>query len=879
MPRDTEIDSVVRGVAAAPAVQPSPVETPQFGDRYEIEKEIGRGGMGRVFLARDRRLGRKVAIKVLATGTHSESALLRLEQEARAAALLEHPNIVVIHDIGNAGGTPYIVSELLHGCTLRERLSKPISTTEAISLAAQIASGLSAAHDHGIIHRDLKPENLFVTDEGRLKILDFGVAKLILAPEDTVEGSPPPKTETGAVIGTVGYMSPEQVRGEAVDGRSDLFSLGAILYELLSGHQPFARGNRLETNYAIVHAEPEALPSHAPPALDAIVRRCLRKNRDERFQSAQELAEALAQVPVGSGLKARTLIGELKRRRVFRALVGYGIAAFAVLQIIEPVMHGLHWPDDLFSYVVVALAVGFPIVVSLAWIFDVKAGRIERMAAAPAGPRGARLGMMLVGIGLLAAAPGVIWFFVVRGAAKPALGAAATTASIAVLPFADMSAGKDQEYFSDGIAEEILNALAKVEGLSITGRTSSFAFKGKSEDLRSIGQQLGVSAVLEGSVRKSGNRVRVTAQVVKTADGFHLWSETYDRDLSDIFAVQSEIARAVGQALKVKLLPAKREKRPESMDAYSQVLLAKSMWKSEVDQAAIIPVFERAIALDPRYAPAWSGLAGVLVFYKSPAESAETSSARIRRALVAAEKAMTLDPELAEAYAVRGLIRTWYFWDWAGAKTDLERSLSLAPGNAVFARWYGQLLGILGRSADALRLQIRATELDPLWSPNWSWLGGTYVYQEEYALARNAFQRGMDLVGSKQTKGALALSFAYSYLLEGQLDRASEWLARLIDDNARLAMTAAIEHSRGHPQEAKAALDAFIARAGSTLPFWIAQEYAWFGDPDRAFEWLDKAYTAHDFLLTEIKLQPSLKSLRGDPRYTALLKKMNLPLD
>jgi TolB-like protein len=284
-------------------------------------------------------------------------------------------------------------------------------------------------------------------------------------------------------------------------------------------------------------------------------------------------------------------------------------------------MHGLHWPDEVLSYVVVALAVGFPIVVSVAWIFDVSAGHIERTASAPEGLRGLRLALVLVGIGVLAAAPGIVWYFTVRGIGKPIATSATTTQttpSIAVLPFADMSPGKDQEYFSDGVAEEILNALAQVEGLQVTGRTSSFSFKGKNEDLRSIGQKLGVGAVLEGSVRKEGNRVRVTAQLVKVADGFHLWSQTYDRELTGIFAVQDEIAHDVAGALRVKLLggvTSSRGRRTENLEAYRLYLLGKEHHQAnnEVSGRLARTELEGAIALDPSYGAPWATLA--IVYY------------------------------------------------------------------------------------------------------------------------------------------------------------------------------------------------------------------------------------------------------------------------
>jgi TolB-like protein len=385
-------------------------------------------------------------------------------------------------------------------------------------------------------------------------------------------------------------------------------------------------------------------------------------------------------------LDAGTLISELKRRRVFRVLVGYGLVAFAVLQIIEPVMHALHLADVTLTYAVLALAVGFPIVVVLAWAFDVNEGRIERTAPTSGPLTGTRLKLVLIGIGIVAATPGVIWYFVWPGHRTSRVETPSTSVqpSIAVLPFADMSPGKDQEYFSDGIAEEILNALAQVEGLQVTGRTSSFSFKGKNEDLREIGQKLGVSAVLEGSVRKAGNRVRITAQVVKVANGFHVWSQAYDRDLTDIFAVQDEIAKAVVDALKVKLLSgaARSPKVHAARDpeAYRLYLLGRSLFLLGTEESTrrSTASLQRAVAIEPSYAPAWALLAAAHSDTTLNAPRVEFEQ-RAQQALEEAERAITLEPDNEEGYAARGYIRAWFFWDWAGAQNDLARAVALGP--------------------------------------------------------------------------------------------------------------------------------------------------------------------------------------------------------
>jgi len=580
------------------------------------------------------------------------------------------------------------------------------------------------------------------------------------------------------------------------------------------------------------------------------------------------------------------LLAELKRRRIFRALVGYGIAGFAVLQIIEPVMHGLHWPDATLSYVVVALAIGFPIVVSLAWIFDVSAGRIERTPPAPTtgGLKGTRLALVLVAIGLLAATPGTIWYFAVRGVGKPVGPSAAKDQpmpSIAVLPFADMSPGRDHEYLSDGLAEEILNALAQVEGLHVAGRTSSFSFKGRNEDLRAIGQSLGVGAVLEGSVRKSGNRVRITAQVVNVADGFHVWSQTYDRDLTDIFAVQDDIARSVVTATKLKLLsrqatvPAAR--RTANPEVYTQFLLARQFFNRGVveDYRRSVEAYERAIALDPSYAPARAGLGEALTWMVN----AELTTPQMRiegqqRALGEAEKAVALAPDLAEANRVRGAIRMSVLWDWAGARTDFERALELAPGDVRAQLWTGHLLAVLGRLPEAIAATRKALDSDPLEALGWDYLGRYLAAAGELEQSRKAFQQALQIAPESMW---VRRELGFTYLLGGEpavalasFEKQAGWI--------HLLGLALAQHDLGRPEEAREALDALVGLEDPPT-YQVAQVFAWWGDRDRAFKWLERCRGARDVGLRYAKYDPLLRALRGDARFAAFLKKMNLPPD
>ena len=589
----------------------------------------------------------------------------------------------------------------------------------------------------------------------------------------------------------------------------------------------------------------------------------------------------------GSSPKPAVLNGwfaELKRRRVFRALVGYGIAAFAVLQVIEPIMHGAHWPEIVLSYVVAALAAGFPIVITLAWAFDVKAGRIERTAPAPAstGLRGVRLALLLVGIGLLAAAPGLVYYFFLRSARPAAAPESGAGPSIAVLPLVNLSSDKEQEYFSDGLTEELLNLLAKVPGLRVAARTSTFAFKGKNEDVGVIAQKLHVAAILEGSVRKAGDQIRITTQLINVADGYHLWSESYDRKLTDVFAVQDEIAQAVVAALKLKLLqaPTSKNSHTANPEAYNQYLLGRQFFYfgNEDSYRRSVQAYERALALDPGYAPAWAGLATTTYWLANiSAESATAMAESYERALAAAEKAVALGPDIAEGYRTRGTLRTLTKWDWVGARADLERALALSPENADTLTTYALLLlAPFGRLPEAVATFRKATELDPLNPRAWTWLGGALLQSGQLGPAREALNRSLEISPHQSTINRYYLVMAF--LLDGQ-PAAALASSQRSTISFRLAGDALAQHDLGHPGESQQALDKLIVRFGHIAAYQVAQVYAWRGENDRGFEWLQRAYAQRDSALRNLKVDPFLRKLRDDPRYTALLKKMNLPAD
>ncbi len=760
--------------------------------RFELIREVGRGGFGVVYEARDRELGRAVAFKAVRPGKALDVREDQLLREADAAARLSHPNIVTLFDVGRGEHGPYLVLEFLRGQTLAQRLDQgALPVLEAVRVAVEVAKGLAHAHGAGVVHRDLKPGNVFLCDDGQVKVLDLGMAHAF--GRRRVDG------------GTPEYMAPEQQRGAPEDERTDVFALGVILYRMLAKEPPFPeKGGRL--------ARPaRALEVPGAPALGDLISRMLEQDPVKRPRNAGEVLAAL-----------KAFLQELERTPS---------AAMAV-----PVVKRRRPTSRVVALVAVGVLAGFAFA---GWVAH-------------------RMGVELIPrVTLVRVAP-----------------------SIAVLPFADLSPQRDQEYFSDGLAEEILNVLASVEGLRVPCRTSSFYFKGKNVRLADIGRELKVETVLEGSVRKAGNRVRVSAQIVNVNDGYRLWAQTYDRELTDILAIQEEVARAVAQALDVKLRgegpPSIRGRATGNPEVYTQYLLGRQQYHRLTRDGFRLAVeaYQRALALDPGYAPAWAGLGMPLYYLADEAGTSSEVTAQRRRALAAAEKAVALSPELAEALSTRGTLRWVIDHDWAGARADLQRAIAANGNDADSRRRYGILLQEMGRLPDAIAEVRRAVDLDPF-GQSWGTLGTLYQAAGDLAAAEVAFRRHLEV-----TPGSLPglVSLGRNLVLQSKPEEALATFERCPVEEYKLWGKAVAEHALGRAAASRATLEALISKYAHTSALGIAEVYAWRGEKDRAFSWLERA-VADSGGVAGLRTDPFLGNLRDDPRFKALLRKMKQPVD
>ncbi|MDP2886262.1 MAG: protein kinase [Ignavibacteria bacterium] len=731
---------------------------------YRILEKVGGGGMGVVYKAEDTKLKRAVALKFLpAEFTSDPEAKERFIHEARAASSLDHPNICNIHEIGETeDGQLFIAMACYEGETLKSRIAKGQSRPErsrgmrieeATDLAIQIAQGLSEAHAHGIVHRDIKPANILITKSGVAKILDFGLAKLAGGAR---------LTKTGSTVGTAAYMSPEQARGQEVDHRTDIWSLGVVLFEMLTGKLPFRGEHEAAMLYSIVHEEPQPISSVRPdlPANVApIINKILHKEPGERLQHMRELLSQL---------------GTMKKHET------------------------------------------------------------ESAKALP---------------------------------------------SIAVLPFVNMSPDPENEYFSDGLSEEIINALSKLEALHVTARTSAFRFRGKELDIREIGKQLNVSTVLEGSVRRAGNKLRVTAQLINVADGYHLWSERYDRELEDVFAIQDEISLAIVDKLKVRLLgedKARLAKRyTGSFEVYDLYLKGRYHLSTLTEEGIkrSLDYFQQAIQKDPNCALAYVGVASV---YNVLALVGQFSSNEtMPRAKSELLKALKLDDSLAEVHAWLGEVYLQYEWDWSSAEREFKRAIELKPNSPEAHQFYADYLIVTGSMEQASIEIERARDLDPL-----SNIPNTILAYQLFVL------RQFDQVIEHCRK---MLKTEPSFLLQLHLWRALRQQNRLsealveckklftlfISREVAEAMER-VDAESGYKSAMRAAAKklADLSTKRYISPYLIATLFAHAEDDNETLRWFEKAHAERDMAFYSIGVDPDWDRVRSNPRFTALLKKI-----
>jgi TolB-like protein/Tfp pilus assembly protein PilF/tRNA A-37 threonylcarbamoyl transferase component Bud32 len=785
-----------------------------FAGRYQVIEELGHGGMGKVYKVYDTEIKEKIALKLIKSDISVDHETIeRFRNELKFARKIRHKNVCQMFDLAKEEGSYYITMEYVYGEDLKRLIRKmgQLSPGQAILIAKQVCEGLAEAHKLGVVHRDLKPQNIMVDEEGNARIMDFGIARSL-----KIKGI----TGAGVMIGTPEYMSPEQVQGKDVDQRSDIYSLGIILYELVTGRVPFEG----DTPFTIgvkqkseIPKNPKQINPNIPEDLSGIILKCLEKDKSKRYQTAGEVHSELEKIEKGIPTTER-VIPEKKAFTSKEITVTFGL----------------------------------------------------KKALLP-----------ILGLLFLVIAAVVIWKIFPKKETAPA---AAAKKSIAVLPFEDLSQAKNNEYLCDGISETLINALTNIEGLWVPARTSAFSFKGKTQDIREIGQKLGVGNVLEGSVQVAGDNLRVTARISNVQDGRQVWSEIFNRKMADMFVIQDDIAKAIVTALKIRLLG--EEGAPfvknytENLEAYSLYLQGRNFWnkRGEADLIKSIEYFEKAIEIDPNYTLAYAGLGDAYYILGNngywPAEKA------FPKAKAAALKALGIDDKLAEAHASLASIIFEYDWDFVDAEKEFKLAIELNPGYATAHHFYAYHLSILGRHEEAMREIEIARKLDPL-SPRISANVGLFLYFErQYGQAIEELNKALE-VDPNHFATYLFLGWAYEAM--GKYEEAVRCYLRASELGGRSKFGGSFFAScyalMGKQEEARKILYDMIeySKRNYIPSVAIAWVFSALGEKEQAFAWLEKAFRDRDpYLIMYLRNVHIFDAVRSDPRYAALLRKIGL---
>lgn len=776
---------------------------------YRILEHLGEGGMGIVYRAHDERLGRDVALKFLPpSALNDDASRKRFHKEARALAKLNHPNIASVYDFDSQDGVDFLVAEFIPGMTLGAKLaSEPLPEKEVVQLGMQLADGLAAAHEAGVLHRDLKPGNLQLTPDGRLKILDFGLAQFFhtasTATTESVLDLP--------LAGTLPYQAPEQLRSEPASARSDIYSAGAVLYEMCTRRRAFGEGKPFQVIHSILHDLPKPPREISPkisPQLEQVVLKCLDKDPDNRYQSAVELGVDLRRIALPS---SATLIAPHPPKRLKGRHLGMAAAA-------------------------VALLVAALLILNPSW---------TRRLITPPSPRGIQ--------------------------------------SLAVLPLKNFSGNSDQEYFADGMTDELITDLAQISALRVISRTSAMTYKGSSKSLPQIARDLNVDAVLEGSVKRSKDQVHIEVNLIQGDTEQNLWSRVYNRSVSDVLSLQEEVARAIAGELQIKITAEelRRLNQPRSVkpEAHENYLLGRYYWnkRTKEDLEKSIDYLQRAISQDPQYAVAYAALSDS--YHLLPDLAGAPAKESLEKARAAALKALQLDPSLAEAHASVAKVKEDYDWDWAGAEHEYRQAIELNPGDGELHAWYSNLLAETGRLREALLEAMKAQQLDPISTFANSNLASMMYFAGKYneAIEQSRKTLNIDPANARAHRNlgrVYAAQRNYSAAI-AEYKKAIELAPGTPEYLAELGYVNAISGRKKEAQDLLAGLQEMLVR-GQASSYQLAVVYAGMGDGKRAVGLLKKALEERGAGILQVKISPFFADIRSEPDFQEILREVGL---